>query len=87
MTNDAAGVPADPPDPAVVLAGTDWDALVHGMGPAGDAPQLLAELQWFRILFGTVLTARFAPSEAVVFPGLRTVYPLVRHGVGGLGEW
>ncbi|WP_435972261.1 hypothetical protein [Streptomyces sp. Qhu_M48] len=44
MTNDAVGVPADLPDPAVVLAGTDWDVLEHGMGSAEDAPQILAEL-------------------------------------------
>ncbi|MFD5597456.1 hypothetical protein [Streptomyces griseorubiginosus] len=28
-----------------------------------------------------------ALSVAVVFPVLRTAFPLFRHGVGGLGEW
>ncbi|GGP95894.1 hypothetical protein [Streptomyces melanogenes] len=44
MTNDAGGVPAELPDAAVVLADTDWEGLEHAMGPAGDTPQMLAEL-------------------------------------------
>ncbi|MFD9565808.1 hypothetical protein [Streptomyces sp. NPDC059994] len=42
MTNDA--VPAELPDAAVVLAGTDWEVLEHAMGPAEDTPQMLAQL-------------------------------------------
>ncbi|MEV6957400.1 hypothetical protein [Streptomyces sp. NPDC051183] len=44
MTNDAAGVPADLRDPAVVLAGTDWDVLEHAMGSAEDTPRMLVAL-------------------------------------------
>ncbi|PKV82661.1 hypothetical protein [Streptomyces sp. TLI_146] len=41
MTTGAVG---DLPVPALVLEGTDWDALEHSMGPAGDTPQMLADL-------------------------------------------
>ncbi|MFF3460128.1 hypothetical protein ACFYXH_38680 [Streptomyces sp. NPDC002730] len=44
MTSDAVGVSADLPDPAVVLAGSDWGALEHAMGLAEDTPQNLAAL-------------------------------------------
>ncbi|MER5887742.1 hypothetical protein ABT160_28330 [Streptomyces sp. NPDC001941] len=44
MTNDAVGEPADLPDPAEVLTGTDWGALEHAWGPAGDTPRMLTRL-------------------------------------------
>lgn len=44
VTSDVAGVSADLLDPAVVLSGTDWGALQHGMGSAEDTPQMVAAL-------------------------------------------
>jgi hypothetical protein len=44
VTSNAVGTPAHRPDPAAVLAGTDWGALDHAYGSAEDTPEMLAGL-------------------------------------------
>lgn len=66
MTRDSLSPPIELPDPASVLADTDWAALEHGDGSAADSP--------------TKLAALLETDQSVRTEALRYLYGRLHHG-------
>ncbi|MFF0462825.1 hypothetical protein [Streptomyces mexicanus] len=66
MTSDGLFSSVDLPDPANVLADTDWAALEHALGSAADAPAMLAAL--------------LEADQSIRTKALRYLYGTLHHG-------